>query len=52
MKTKELAKLVDSKKVYNLNNMEVAGIAYDSRKIKENFVFVALKGSYPTDTSL
>lgn len=45
MKTKELTKYIDSKKTYNLNNLEVEGIAYDSRKVKENFVFVALKGS-------
>jgi UDP-N-acetylmuramoyl-L-alanyl-D-glutamate--2,6-diaminopimelate ligase len=45
MKTKELLKYIDCKKSSNLNNLEVAGIAYDSRKIKENFVFFALKGS-------
>ncbi len=45
MKTKELIKCIDFKKVYNLNNLEVEGIAYDSRKIKENFIFVALKGT-------
>ncbi len=45
MKTKELIKSIDFSKIYNLNNLDVEGIAYDSRKVKENFVFVALKGS-------
>ncbi len=45
MKTKELVKAINVKKTHNLNNLEVEGIAYDSRKVKQNFVFVALKGS-------
>lgn len=45
MKTRELIKFISPRKTYNLNNLEVEGIAYDSRKVKENFIFVALKGS-------
>jgi len=46
MKIKELIKVLDLRKVpANLVNIEVEGIAYDSRKIKENFIFVALKGT-------
>ncbi|MCS7180523.1 MAG: UDP-N-acetylmuramoyl-L-alanyl-D-glutamate--2,6-diaminopimelate ligase [bacterium] len=45
MRLKELIKDIKKKKVFNLNNFEVEGIAYDSRKIKENYIFVALKGS-------
>ncbi|MDD3726176.1 MAG: Mur ligase family protein, partial [Candidatus Ratteibacteria bacterium] len=45
MKLKELIKNLDYKRLYNLNNPEVNGIAYDSRRVKENFIFVALKGT-------
>ncbi|MGB9678279.1 MAG: Mur ligase family protein, partial [Candidatus Ratteibacteria bacterium] len=45
MKIKELIKDIKKKKVFNLNNFEVKGIAYDSRKIKENYVFVAIRGT-------
>ncbi len=46
MKIKELIRPLDSKKApANMGNSEVEGIAYDSRRIKENFVFVALKGA-------
>ncbi|MCM8818506.1 MAG: UDP-N-acetylmuramoyl-L-alanyl-D-glutamate--2,6-diaminopimelate ligase [Candidatus Omnitrophica bacterium] len=45
MKLKELIRDIKKKKVFNLNNFEVEGIAYDSRKIKENYVFVAIKGT-------
>lgn len=45
MKLKELIKNLEYKRVYNLNNPEVDGIAYDSRKVKEKYIFVALKGT-------
>jgi UDP-N-acetylmuramyl-tripeptide synthetase len=45
MKLKELIKDIKKKKVFNLNNFEVEGIAYDSRKVKENYIFVAIKGT-------
>jgi UDP-N-acetylmuramoyl-L-alanyl-D-glutamate--2,6-diaminopimelate ligase len=45
MKLKEIIKDVKRKKIFNLNNLEVEGIAYDSRKVKENYIFVAIKGS-------
>ncbi len=44
MKLKEIIKDIKKKKVFNLNNFEVEGIAYDSRKVKENYIFVAIKG--------
>lgn len=45
MRLKEIIKNLEYKRVYNLNNPEINGIAYDSRKIKENFIFVAIKGT-------
>jgi len=45
MKLKELIKDIKKRKVFNLNNFEVEGIAYDSRKVKENYIFVAIKGT-------
>ncbi|MFN4227230.1 MAG: UDP-N-acetylmuramoyl-L-alanyl-D-glutamate--2,6-diaminopimelate ligase [Candidatus Ratteibacteria bacterium] len=45
MKLKELIKDIKKKKVFNINNFEVKGIAYDSRKIQENYIFVAIKGT-------
>ncbi|HOL22627.1 MAG TPA: UDP-N-acetylmuramoyl-L-alanyl-D-glutamate--2,6-diaminopimelate ligase, partial [bacterium] len=45
MKLKDIIKNLEYKRIYNLNNPEVNGIAYDSRKVKENFIFVALKGT-------
>ncbi|MCX8082516.1 MAG: UDP-N-acetylmuramoyl-L-alanyl-D-glutamate--2,6-diaminopimelate ligase [bacterium] len=45
MKLKDIIKNLDYKRLYNLNNPEVNGIAYDSRKVKEKFIFVALKGT-------
>jgi UDP-N-acetylmuramoyl-L-alanyl-D-glutamate--2,6-diaminopimelate ligase len=45
MKLKEIIKDIKKKKVFNLNNFEVDGIAYDSRKVKENYIFVAIKGT-------
>lgn len=44
MKLKEIIKDIKKKKVFNLNNYEIEGIAYDSRKVKENYIFVAIKG--------
>ena len=45
MKLKDIIKRLDYKRIYNLNNPEINGIAYDSRKVKEKFIFVALKGT-------
>ena len=45
MKLKEIIKDIKKKRVFNLNNFEVEGIAYDSRKVKENYIFVAIKGT-------
>lgn len=45
MKLKEIIKEIKKKRVFNLNNYEIEGIAYDSRKVKENYIFVAIKGS-------
>lgn len=45
MKLKDIIKTLKYKRLYNLSNPEIAGIAYDSRKVKENFIFVALKGA-------
>ncbi len=45
MKLKEIIKDIRKKKVFNLENFEIEGIAYDSRKVKENYIFVAIKGS-------
>ena len=45
MKLKDIIKNLEYKRIYNLNNPEVNGIAYDSRKVKERFIFVALKGT-------
>lgn len=45
MKTKELFRCISDKKAFNLNNTEVKGISYDSRKVKDRFLFVAIKGT-------
>jgi UDP-N-acetylmuramoyl-L-alanyl-D-glutamate--2,6-diaminopimelate ligase len=45
MKIKELIKSIEEKKNFNLTNVDIEGIAYDSRKVKKNFLFVAIKGS-------
>jgi len=45
MKIKELARSLEEKKIFNFNNIEVEGISYDSRKVKNNFLFVAIKGT-------
>jgi len=45
MKLRDIIKNLEYKRIYNLNNPEVNGIAYDSRKVKERFIFVALKGT-------
>ncbi|MCX7661494.1 MAG: UDP-N-acetylmuramoyl-L-alanyl-D-glutamate--2,6-diaminopimelate ligase, partial [Candidatus Omnitrophica bacterium] len=41
----ELIKNLKDCKVYNLKNLEIKGISCDSRKIKNNFIFVAIKGT-------
>ncbi len=45
MELKELIKEIKKKKVFNLNNFEVEGIAYNSKKVKDNYIFVAIKGT-------
>ena len=45
MKLKEILKHVPDKKVSNFKNYEISGITYDSRKVKENYIFVAIKGT-------
>jgi len=45
MKIKELIKCLEEKKTFNLDNIDVEGIACDSRKVKKNFLFVAIKGN-------
>lgn len=45
MKLKELLKLIPGKKVSNFKNYDISGIAYDSRKVRENYIFVAIKGT-------
>lgn len=36
---------VQNKKISNMHDFEVQGIAYDSRRVKPGYLFVALKGS-------
>ncbi|HOV21685.1 MAG TPA: UDP-N-acetylmuramoyl-L-alanyl-D-glutamate--2,6-diaminopimelate ligase [bacterium] len=43
MKLKDLIKDID-KKVYNFKNIDIKGIAFDSRKVRDGYIFVALKG--------
>ncbi|HNS31398.1 MAG TPA: UDP-N-acetylmuramoyl-L-alanyl-D-glutamate--2,6-diaminopimelate ligase [bacterium] len=45
MKTRELIKCIEEKKTFNLINTDIKGIAYDSRKVKENFLFAAIRGN-------
>ncbi|MDR0914584.1 MAG: UDP-N-acetylmuramoyl-L-alanyl-D-glutamate--2,6-diaminopimelate ligase [Oscillospiraceae bacterium] len=40
----KLLECLPQKEVHNLNNIEIEGIAYDSRKAEKNFVFTALRG--------
>jgi len=44
MKLTELIKNLKNYKLYNLRDFSVKGISCDSRKIKKNFVFVAIRG--------
>ena len=47
MKTlKELLKYLEVKEIVNANGIVIEGIAYDSRKVKKNFLFVCLKGAH------
>jgi len=43
MKLKELIKDID-KKVSNFKNIDIKGVTFDSRKVREDYIFVALKG--------
>lgn len=45
MKTRELIKCLEEKKTFNILNTEVEGIACDSRKVKKDFLFVAMRGN-------
>jgi len=41
MKLKELIKDID-KKVSNFKNIDIKGVTFDSRKVREDYIFVAL----------
>ena len=43
MKLKDLIKDID-KKVSNFKNIDIKGVTFDSRRVRDNFIFVALKG--------
>ncbi len=42
---KELIRHVEIKKIHGANGLTIEGIAYDSRKVKKDFLFVCLRGS-------
>ena len=42
---KELIKDLEVKKILGTNGLDIEGLAYDSRQVKKNFLFVCLKGS-------
>lgn len=42
---KELIRHVEVKKIYGTNGLTIEGIAYDSRKVKKDFLFACLRGS-------
>jgi UDP-N-acetylmuramoyl-L-alanyl-D-glutamate--2,6-diaminopimelate ligase len=44
MKLKELLKNVEVKSVYGNQEIDISGIAYDSRKVKEGYLFVCIQG--------
>jgi UDP-N-acetylmuramoyl-L-alanyl-D-glutamate--2,6-diaminopimelate ligase len=44
MKLKELLKAISDYKIDNEKDVEIKGIAYDSRKIAEGYLFAAIKG--------
>ncbi len=43
MKLKDLIKDID-KKVSNFKNIDIKGVAFDSRRVRDDYIFVALKG--------
>ncbi len=45
MKLKELIQNISTKEVIGNSDIEISGIHFDSRKIKENFLFVAMRGT-------
>jgi len=45
MKLKELIRDIPVRRVINFNNVEIAGLAYDSRKVRPNFLFAAIPGT-------
>ncbi|MEN6356057.1 MAG: UDP-N-acetylmuramoyl-L-alanyl-D-glutamate--2,6-diaminopimelate ligase [Armatimonadota bacterium] len=44
MRFTELTKSITGCRVVNANDVEVTGIAYDSRKVKPGYIFVAMQG--------
>ena len=38
------------KQIFGKDNIEIAGLSYDSRKISENFLFFALNGAHTSGT--
>jgi len=45
VKLKDLIKDVPVRRTVNFNNVEVEGLAYDSRRVRANYLFVAIPGS-------
>ncbi|PIQ44655.1 MAG: UDP-N-acetylmuramoyl-L-alanyl-D-glutamate--2,6-diaminopimelate ligase, partial [Deltaproteobacteria bacterium CG12_big_fil_rev_8_21_14_0_65_43_10] len=45
MKLNDLVGIIEDKEVIGERSLEVAGISYNSKKIDENFLFVAIKGA-------
>ena len=43
---KELVKQLETKKIIGASDLAIEGIAYNSRKVKKNFLFVCLKGHH------
>ncbi|WP_428108541.1 UDP-N-acetylmuramoyl-L-alanyl-D-glutamate--2,6-diaminopimelate ligase [Desulfurella sp.] len=44
MLLEEIEKICDCRVAENLKNKEIKGLAYDSRKVSENFIFFSIKG--------
>ncbi|MCM8769978.1 MAG: UDP-N-acetylmuramoyl-L-alanyl-D-glutamate--2,6-diaminopimelate ligase [Candidatus Omnitrophica bacterium] len=45
MRLKELLKGITVRRSFNFSNAEVAGLAYDSRKVRPGYLFVAISGT-------
>ena len=52
MKLKELLKDITVLAIKGSDDVEVTGVNIDSRRIKEGYLFVAMKGTQVDDTSL